>query len=590
MYNRFWTIILLMALIGQMPLGVLLKPIESNSPQWVVCLLEDDLVILIIYQASRPMPRPCSRRRHRKRRKKAHQYPSPLVDEKREKQDAQSKKAQGSEVKSVHEPERWGLSSELSQKLPENLQHFWERYHQDGCFKTKTRNTGEYAHHYLSALLRMENKRNYTNIGQAAKISGENIQHFMSKSPWAAEASLKKVRHDIRTTPGLEEGGILLLDESANEKAGDTSAGAGRQYNGRLGKKEMSQIGVFLAYANLTCPNRPLWTWVDGELYFQEEWFTPEREEKRKKVGVPEERKFETKIELGWKMIQRVKAEGLSFEAIAFDDLYGRSQWLRDKVNGAELIYMADVPCNTQVYLEKPVLGVPKRKPGGRGPAPSRLQVLNNLKSVAVHKVRRRDDTIWKRVRVRPIERGELNDPFTARRVWTLREGESEPVAEWLLIRQESDKRFSYALSNAPVDTSLKRLAWFKCLRYFVERANQDAKSDIGWDELQAWKYRGWQHHLALVILAAWFIAQVKWQWCREFTRDPSLAQQFELEVLPTLSMANIRLLLRAAMPLPQPTPKEAVALVIGHLVNRTRSRKSRLKRQRSTHSATAPP
>jgi len=33
-------------------------------------------------------------------------------------------------------------------------------------------------------------------------------------------------------------------------------------------------------------------------------------------------------------------------------------------------------------------------------------------------------------------------------------------------------------------------LAWLKCQRYFVERAIQDAKSEVGWDELQARKYR----------------------------------------------------------------------------------------------------
>jgi SRSO17 transposase len=35
------------------------------------------------------------------------------------------------------------------------------------------------------------------------------------------------------------------LDESAEEKASTGSAGARRHYNGRLGKVEMSQVGVF---------------------------------------------------------------------------------------------------------------------------------------------------------------------------------------------------------------------------------------------------------------------------------------------------------------------------------------------------------
>ncbi len=51
-----------------------------------------------------------------------------------------------------------------------------------------------------------------------------------------------------------------------------------------------------------------------------------------------------------------------------------------------------------------------------------------------------------------------------------------------------------------------------------------------------------------------------------------------EVDILPGLSMANVRAMLRAAMPLPQLTPKQAADLVVEHLVNRTRARKSRLK------------
>ena len=43
---------------------------------------------------------------------------------------------------------------------------------------------------------------------------------------------------------------MLLLDESADEKSGDVSAGAGRQHNGRMGKIDEAQVGVYLAYAN----------------------------------------------------------------------------------------------------------------------------------------------------------------------------------------------------------------------------------------------------------------------------------------------------------------------------------------------------
>ena len=47
---------------------------------------------------------------------------------------------------------------------------------------------------------------------------------------------------------------------------------------------------------------------------------------------------------------------------------------------------------------------------------------------------------------------------------------------------------------------------------------------------------------------------------------------------VPRLSMANVRTMLLAAMPLPQLTSQEAAYLVVKHLDNRTRSRKSRLR------------
>jgi SRSO17 transposase len=600
MRNRLCIIILLVVWIGQPFVGVPDETSGPSVPWWAIWRSTENVAELVVYQVSRLMPWPPPRTHSRCRSQRSgracpRRLDSPLVDgdEKEDEEPRATERPQRREdfgSISLCEPQRWGLSPDLSRELPERLHSFWQRYYE--CFKTSTRNAGEYAYHYLSCLLRMETKRIYTNIGRAAGVAGENIQHFMSNSPWPAQAVMEQVQQEIKATPGLEQGGVLLLDESADKKAGDKSAGAGRQRNGRLGKVDMSQVGTLLAYANLTYPDRPVWTWVDGELYLQKHWFTPEMAELRQQVGIPPECQFETKIEQGWKMIQRVKANGLPFEAVACDDLCGRSTWLRDNLDGAGIIYMADVPRTTCIYLEKPVLGVPERPPGRPGPKPTRLQVVNGVEPFKAHQVARRADTTWQRVRVRPIERGESNDPFAVRRVWTLREGKPEPVEEWLVIRHEAKNRYNYSFCNAPADASLEYLAWLKCQRYFVERTNQDAKSEAGWDELQARKYRGWEHHLALVILAVWFAAQTKWEWAQRYFRDPSLASQFAIDVLPALSMANIRILLRAAMPLPQPSPEEAVELVVQLFINRTRSRASRLRRQSAAFrpNANAPP
>ena len=66
-------------------------------------------------------------------------------------------------------------------------------------------------------------------------------------------------------------------------------------------------------------------------------------------------------------------------------------------------------------------------------------------------------------------------------------------------------------------------------MRHFVERANQDAKSQTGWDEFQAQKYRAWEHHLELTILATWFVAQTKLDWANAYARDAQLAHFIEI-------------------------------------------------------------
>jgi SRSO17 transposase len=417
----------------------------------------------------------------------------------------------------------------------------------------------------------MDTERNYANIGRQRGTSGQNVQHFMSNSPWSAQGVIRQVQQEITAKPGLERGGMLILDESAEEKASGKSAGAARQYNGRLGKIEMSQVGTFLAYVN-----GPVWTWVDGELFLPKEWFSPEKAADRGKLGIPAERPFRTKVQLGWEMIQRALANGLPFEAVACDDHYGRAGWFRRAMDRAGVLYMADVPETTEVYLTEPRLAVPATEPGHKGRPFSRERVVAEEQPLTVAAVGRREDTLWQEVRVRATERGELVDPFAARRVWTIRDG--EVAQEWLVIRRERGGKLNYSLSNAPADATVDRLAWWKCQRYFVERTNQDSKSEIGWDELQAQKYRAWEHHLALTILATWYIAETKLDWARLFPRDPALAEQFETEVLPALSAANVRAMLRAAMPLPELTVEAAASLVVEHLVNRTRARNSRIK------------
>ena len=458
---------------------------------------------------------------------------------------------------------QWGLPLEEIPDLGDRFYNFCEQFRP--FMQTKTHDTSQYGVQYVSGLLRMETKRTMTEISRQVGVASQNMQQFISDSPWAGAGLIEAVQSQMKVHPALAEA-IAVIDESANE-TGEGSVGAGRQHNGRLGKIELSQVGVFLA---LVTPQVNLW--VDGELFVPQAWFEPEQAPKRRQVGLPPERAFQTKPELAWELIQRARRKELPLVAVAMDDLYGRNQRLCRRLDEAGIEYYGDIPANTVVYLDRPRFETRLTK---RGKAAKKKRL------VAQHRYLVRDlldhpALTWARLTVRPTERGHLTAQWGRCRVWLV-EGE-HCYQRWLLIRQDP-KQVTYSLSNASVNTTLETMAWRKSHRAFIERSNQDSKDQFGWDEFQATKYRAWQHQLALTILAGWFVAQTRLDWQTRFAADPSLLAQYEADLLPSLSVSNVRTLLRAAMPLPELTPEKATTLVIEHLVNRTRSRQSRLRK-----------
>ena len=467
--------------------------------------------------------------------------------------------------------------------MPADLRSHWEGF--QACFKTKTRDPSEQAYDYLRGMLTMAKDRHFAGISRAVQGGdGQALQHFMGQSPWSGAAVFDQIQSEIRGRPDLAQGSYLLLDESADEKAGSASAGTSRQYNGHQGKVDECQVAVVLGYVNWQSGPWTTWTWVDGGLFLPEEWLSDGFAERRKTLGIPEELTFQTKLQMGVTMIRRAKASRLPFEGVACDELYGRDGQFRADLAQIPVLYTAFVPSNYRVYLQRPEIGIPQKPAGKKGKAFTRPRVLNGVPPVSVKALAGDEHTQWQTLQVRHNERGILADRFAAQRVWTWQAGQETPREEWLILRIDQRGEYTYALSNAPENTPLPRLAEFICSRYFVERAIQDAKDECGWDEFQAQKYLAYQHHLALTACALWFIAKEKLKWAEACRRDPNLQHELEIEVLPALSTANVCELLRAVLPLPELSLDQARTHIAQHLVNRSRSKASRLRHRTKNH------
>ena len=136
----------------------------------------------------------------------------------------------------------------------------------------------------------------------------------------------------------------------------------------------------------------------------------------------------------------------------------------------------------------------------------------------------------WRRLTLRDSSRGELVAEFQHHRVW-FHDNQSQTRCWHLLIRRTPKARgkgwdYKYSLSNAPLDTPIKILAYRQVQRYWVERALQDVKDGLGMDEYQFRKWRAWHHHVALTMLAALYVLET-----RVANRD----------TLPLLSITDVR-------------------------------------------------
>ena len=116
------------------------------------------------------------------------------------------------------------MPSDAVEQLADDLDAFWQHYRP--CFRTRTRDTSDCARTFWRGQLTMEDQRTFANMDRRLnRRDGQPLQHFMSESPWRSQAVFQQIWQDIRDEPTLQNGGIVILDECPDAKAGDHSAG-----------------------------------------------------------------------------------------------------------------------------------------------------------------------------------------------------------------------------------------------------------------------------------------------------------------------------------------------------------------------------
>ncbi len=358
-----------------------------------------------------------------------------------------------------------------------------------------------HARHYLSGLLGCARRKNIGRVAEDVAASNyQGMQQFVSDSPWDHEALLAEVAAEARALLGGHRDTALYLDETSFVKKGDASVGVQRQYCGRLGKLENCQVGVF---ACLGRGERA--ALIDFRLFLPEAW--AEDAARCDKTKVPaEHRVHRTKPELALEMVKAARTGGSSHQWIGADEVYGNNREFTDALEDLGETFLMDVAHNLRVWASDPCPqppGPPLRgRPATRaraGAGNARAQSVAALATAHFEKESRA-------LTLRETTKGPLRVRLWVREVWLWNERHDQRARRRLLIvRREADGSHKYSLSNAPAETRWERLGFMQGQRFFIERAFQDAKSELGMAHYEVRGWRGWHHHIALCCLALLF-------------------------------------------------------------------------------------
>ena len=377
----------------------------------------------------------------------------------------------------------------------------------------ETEASGRHVHLYLQGLLSHLERKNAEKIATFVDVERQVIQDFIGTVPWDHRPLVTVLVGQVAERLG-EPHGIIAFDPSSFPKRGTHSVGVRRQWCGHRGKVDNCQVGVFMGYVS-----RHDHALLDFRLSLPEDW--AQDEQRRQACYVPLEVRYPTRQEQCVEMLD-TWGDQVPHGWITGDDELGRHTPFRHALRKRGERYVLGVPCHTTMRdLEAPLPAYAGRGRPPKAPWQSVTQWRQGLEAEA-----------WTHLTVRDGEKGPVEIEMVRRRVQTRIERTCTGPEEWLVVTrqlrsddrtwgprasrdatdQDAHYRYHYYLSPMCVaegelgEPSLAELARVIKAGACIELSFKRGKGEAGMDEYQVRTWHGWHHHMALSLLAVWFL------------------------------------------------------------------------------------
>jgi SRSO17 transposase len=386
---------------------------------------------------------------------------------------------------------------------------------------------------YLDALVSgLPSRNGWTMAEQAGDRSPARMQRLLNRASWDEAAAMSQVRR--YAAAGLDAAArrsrrrrmtVGALDETGQEKQGSATAGVKRQYMGCAGRVANGINTVHLSYVREK---------TGHALAGARQWIPAEDIQDPVKslvTGLPLDLRFRTKGQLAIDILTDAYGDGLCFDFVCGDEVYGACTALREFLEGRGQAYVLRVASNFALALA----------PG----------TTLTCAEAARKLLKRKKD--WE---VRSAGTGSKGERWYA---WAWLATASRQHS--LLVRRHlktGELAFHYCFVPQGQLASKARLIKAAGLRWPVEESFELAKGCFGLDQCQARLYTAILRHIVLVM-AAFAVCAVTAAALRDRTGSqapppagPDAAPPADPGLIP-LTVREIRKLLASALARPEP-------------------------------------
>lgn len=245
-------------------------------------------------------------------------------------------------------------------------------------------------------------------------------------------------------------------------------------------------------------------------------------------ADIPDDIEYQPKYDIAANLVEQAVQADIDHACVLGDTNFGRRSSFRERLRDLGEPYLLDIETSRLNVVPEEAEVLEPGPTDGPGPARQYHTVPDEIETeTAAEIVEDLDEDDWTEVTWNEGTNGDLTGSFHRTRVRVCTDAYFGRVGEetgWLLLQRDHQSGTNDGEGELKAwmcwsldEASLEELVTWAHLRWTIEQFHRDIKQILGADEFQGRTWRGFHHHMAVVLLTQAFVASQRLETGEEY-------------------------------------------------------------------------